>query len=419
MRELRISFFLLFLLFISVDIITTAHSIGLRNVLIGEIDNRLSEAAHELEKEIGMISDIIKIEKVYPLIIRYSLEWIEFFDSKGNLIRKTDIEANLIPEEFSDTSRFWGSRYGLFPIKNGYVLISASEEYLMGLRNLFRISIFLRLLIYPLFVGLGVFIFKTFSYPFKTVEEVTGKDKKEIEFTMATIKEMAKDYREKLRNLREREKEFRQKLFLSRLGENVTQILHEIRNSTGAILGFGKLVRDEEIRECVLEEASKLNRFSNHLLSLSSPLKLEKKKVGMIELISGVIKMVDHRKVDIETNIPKDFSLFVDRKLMSQALYNLIDNAIYACKDGGGVKIEVESAKEDIIIRITDTGKGMDEDTLNSLFELFFTKKDGGVGVGMALTKRIIEAHNGDIEVKSKLGEGTEVIVRIPKENNG
>ena len=104
---------------------------------------------------------------------------------------------------------------------------------------------------------------------------------------------------------------------------------------------------------------------------------------------------------------------------MSQALYNLIDNAIYACKDGGGVKIEVESTKEDIIIRITDTGEGMDEDTLNSLFELFFTKKDGGVGVGMTLTKRIIEAHNGDIEVKSKLGEGAEVIVRIPQENNG
>ena len=419
MRELRISFFVLFLLFVSVDIITTTYSLGLRNILLGEIDNRLSEAALELEKEIDMTSGVIKMEKVYPLIIRYSLGWIEFFDSKGKLIRKTDVGANLIPSEFGDTASYWGYRYGLFPVKNGYFLISASEEYLKGLRNIFRISIFLRLLIYPLFVGLGVLIFRTFSYPFKTVEEVTGKNRRELEFTMATIEEMARDYREKLRSLQEREKELRVKLFLSRLGENVTQILHEIRNSTGAIMGFGKLIGEDEIKRCVLEEASKLNIFANHLLSLSSPLELKKKNVSIKELISGVIKMIDHKEVDIETSILEDFSLKVDIKLFSDVIYNIIDNAISACKNGGKVRIETESDKENIFIKIIDNGVGMDENTKNSLFDLFFKKKDGGAGVGMALTKRIIEAHNGDIEVKSKVGEGTEVTIKLPKGNDG
>ena len=419
MRELRISFFLLFLLFVSVDITTTAHTAGIRKVLLGEIDYRIGEAARELEKEIGPVSDKIRMEKVYPVIIRYSLGWIEFFDSKGKLIRKTDIEANLIPQEFPDTTKFWGYRYGLFPIKNGYVLIADSEEYLKGLRNLFRISILLRLLIYPVFIGLGVVIFKTFSYPFKTVEEATGKSRKEIEFTMATIEEMARDYKEKLKNLRQREKELKQKLFLSKLGENVTQILHEIRNSTGAILGFGKLIENEEIKKCLLEESSKLNRFSNHLLSLSGPLKLNKKLVSLCELINGVITRVDCGKVKIETFITEDLSNSLDEELVTQALYNLVKNSIDACENGGKVDIGLESDKDNIIIRIKDTGKGMDEETLNSSFELFFTKKDGGVGVGMALTKRIIEAHNGDIELKSKLGEGTEVIIKIPKDNHG
>jgi len=404
---------------VSVDVTTTVHSIGIRRVLFGEIDYRLSVAAHELEKEIGLVSDRIRIENIYPLIIRYSLGWVEFFDSKGKFIRSTDMNANLIPEEFADTSIFWGYRYGLFPVKNGYVLLSTSEEYLRGLRNLFRISIILRLLIYSVFIGLGVFIFKIFSYPFKTVEEVTGKKKKEIEFTMATLEEMARDYREKLKNLRQREKEFRQKLFLSRLGENVTQILHEIRNSTGAILGFSKLVKGEEIKTCLLEETSKLNRFSNHLLSLSIPLELKKDHVDVKGLINGVMEMLDYGGVEIEIDIPQDLSIPVDEKLAAQALYDLIDNAIDACKDGGKVKIEVSSLEDYIVMRINDTGRGMDEKTLNSVFELFFTKKDGGVGLGMALTKRIIEAHNGDIEVKSKLGEGTEVIIRLPKEING
>ena len=206
MRELRISFFLLFLLFVCVDVTTTVHSLGIRKILFEEIDYRLSEASLEIEKGIGKISGNIRLEEVYPLLIRYSLAWVEFFDSKGHLIRSTSMEADLMPEEFSNTPKFWGYRYGLFSIKNGYLLISTSEEYLKAFRKLFRISIILRFLLYSVFMGFGVYLFRVFSYPFKTVEEVTGRDKKEIEFTMATIKEMAKDYSEKLKNLQQREK---------------------------------------------------------------------------------------------------------------------------------------------------------------------------------------------------------------------
>ena len=419
MKELRISFFLLFALFICIDITTTAHSIGIRNVLFGEIDYRLSVAAGEIENEIGEISKTIPLERVYPLIIKYSLGWVEFFNTKGQLIRSTTIKANILPEAFSDTSHFWGYRYGLFPVKNGYLLLSTSQEYLMGLRNLFRISTALRFLIYPVFIGLGIFLFRTFSYPFRTVEEAIGDDRKEIEYTMATIKEMAEDYKQKMRSLHDREKEIQQRLFLSHLGENVTQILHEIRNSTGAILGFGKLVKDKEIQDCLLEETYKLNRFANHLLSLTGPLKLNKESVNLSGFIKNVIDRFEKGGVSIEVDVGEEHLLKVDRTLMSQALFNVLDNAKDACIGGGVIKVLLKSSGKDFIITVEDTGKGMDEETLNSIFELFFTKKDGGVGVGMTLTKRIIEAHSGSIEVRSVLGKGTEVIIILPKDKDG
>jgi signal transduction histidine kinase len=75
----------------------------------------------------------------------------------------------------------------------------------------------------------------------------------------------------------------------------------------------------------------------------------------------------------------------------------------------------VEQKRKKINIIIKDTGVGMDEETLSSIFNLFFTKKDGGVGVGMAVAKRIIEAHNGDIKVKSKPGRGSKFIITLPR----
>jgi len=415
MRELSISFFLLFLLFLSIDITTTSYSKGIRKALFEEIDYRLSQAASDIQRKVsGESGGRLNFEEFYPILVRYSLSLVELFDSKGNLIRSSDMKAGVTPEVFTDTTRFWGYRYGLFPINNEFILLGASEKYLKGLRNLFRISIILRFLIYPIFIGLGIYIFRTFSFPFKTVEEIAGEKGTEIEYTMSTIKEMAKDYQEKLKNLREREREVKQRLFLSRLGENVTQVLHEIRNSAGAILGFGKLVEDEEVKERLLDEATHLNRFSTHLLFLSSPLELERKLVNIKELILGVTQRIDNKGVKIETQIPEEISVEVDEELASEALYNTLDNSIDACRDGGEVSISVESKGESINIMIKDTGKGMDEETLSSMFDLFFTKKDGGIGIGMVLTKRIIEAHNGDIEVKSSPGKGTEVLINLP-----
>ncbi|MBN1694910.1 GHKL domain-containing protein [candidate division WOR-3 bacterium] len=417
MRELSISFFLLFLLFVCLDVSTTSYSLGIRNALFDEIDNRIALGAAEIKREIHETEKLdLDLKKTYPILAEYSLGWVELFDSNKNLVVSSDYKVRFIPEEFPDTLSFWGYRYGLFPVKDGYLLVTSSDEQLSVLKRVFRVSLFLKILVYFSFIALGFYIFWVFSYPFKKVREVTGEKGQNIDYTMRTIREMVKDYRGKLKNVQERERELKQRLFLSNLGENVTQVLHEIRNATGAIFGFGKLVENEEIKRGILEETSRLNDFSMNLLSLSGPLKLEVGDVNLKDLIALVIKRLENEKVDIKTHIGDDIGLKVDGELLGRAIYNILDNALDACKEKGQIIVSVEKKKKNINILIEDTGVGMDKRTLSSIFDLFFSKKDGGVGVGMAVAKRIIESHNGDIRVKSKPGKGSKFLITLPQE---
>jgi signal transduction histidine kinase len=165
----------------------------------------------------------------------------------------------------------------------------------------------------------------------------------------------------------------------------------------------------------ILEETSRLNDFSTNLLSLSGSLKPEIKEVDIRSLILEIIKRLDNKEVDIETHISSGVKLKADAELIARAIYNILDNAVDACRKKGNITILVEQKRKNINIIIKDTGVGMDKETLSSMFNLFFTKKDGGVGVGMAVAKRIIEAHNGDIKVRSKSGKGSEFIITLPK----
>lgn len=415
MRELSISFFLLFLLFVCLDVSTTSYSLGVRKALFEEIDDRIASGAAKIK---GAINEKEKngldLKKVYPVLAEYSLSWVELFDSTKSLVVSSDFEVSFKPEEFPDTLSFWGYRYGLFPVEKGYLLILASDEQLGILKRIFKISLFLRIIVYFSFIALGFYIFWVFSYPFKKIREVAGEKGQNIEYTMNTIREMVKDYREKLKNVREIEKELNQRLFLSNLGENVTQVLHEIRNATGAIFGFGKLVENKDVKKGILEETSRLNDFSINLLSLSGPLKPEINEIDIKSLINEVIKRLDNERVDIKTHIADDIKLKADAELIGRAIYNMLDNALDACRNKGNIVVSVEQKKKKINIIIKDTGVGMDKETLSSIFNLFFTKKNGGVGVGMAVAKRIIEAHNGDIRVKSKPGKGSQFTIVLP-----
>jgi len=103
-----------------------------------------------------------------------------------------------------------------------------------------------------------------------------------------------------------------------------------------------------------------------------------------------------------------------DREMLRQVLLNIIGNGYQAMPDGGRVTVEAESVAGAVRLRIADSGVGMSAETQGRLFEPFFTTKPRGVGLGLAVTKRIVEAHNGTITVSSEEGRGTEFTVLLP-----
>jgi signal transduction histidine kinase len=105
--------------------------------------------------------------------------------------------------------------------------------------------------------------------------------------------------------------------------------------------------------------------------------------------------------------------LFADRVLLNRAIHNIVKNAIEAT-DGGEVDISVKREKKKIFISIKDSGKGMDDKEKARVFEPFFSTKKGGMGIGLYLTRKIVEAHGGELDLVSRIQEGTTFTIRIP-----
>ncbi len=98
---------------------------------------------------------------------------------------------------------------------------------------------------------------------------------------------------------------------------------------------------------------------------------------------------------------------------MSQALHNLLSNSIEA-GSGGVISIKAHQRKKKVLIKIEDSGQGIAEEDMQHIFEPFFSRKRKGLGIGLYLTKKIVEAHEGKIQVQSKIGLGTTFLIQIP-----
>jgi len=104
----------------------------------------------------------------------------------------------------------------------------------------------------------------------------------------------------------------------------------------------------------------------------------------------------------------------VDRDMFKQALLNVVVNAIQAMKDGGELRLECSSAGDTAEIHIKDTGPGIPPDLRDKIFRLYFTTKQGGSGIGLAMTFRIVQLHDGTIDFSSEPGKGTTFVIRLP-----
>jgi len=218
---------------------------------------------------------------------------------------------------------------------------------------------------------------------------------------------------------------------LSTLGQYSNELAHEIKNPLNAIniqmsllereIGKHDLSTGEELADVVKvvkEEISRLNKLAKDCLSFSKSgdLNRTEEDVGLIfeKLLSLITPHADLNGVSICLKMLRDCpQILVDRDKLKQAFLNIILNAVEIMTGGGDVSINVSKEDSYLHISIKDTGPGVPDELHDKIFDLFYSTKSGGTGVGLAITKNIIHAHGGNIRLE-KLVEGVEFIIELP-----
>lgn len=222
---------------------------------------------------------------------------------------------------------------------------------------------------------------------------------------------------------------------LSTAGVMLGSILHEVNNPLSGVVGFSELLlyepHDEktvkEYAKKILEASTRISVTIDNMLNfLRKSGQEEKVSMDLNEIVRVVLKLkeVDLRKKNIKvvTELSEEPVLaHVIPNQIEQALLNIINNAEYAmfkAHSKGILRIETRHVNQYAEIVISDNGPGMSDDVINNIFNFFFTTKPPGegTGLGMPIVKRIIDNHNGNIRIKSKLGHGSTFIISIPGE---
>lgn len=137
--------------------------------------------------------------------------------------------------------------------------------------------------------------------------------------------------------------------------------------------------------------------------------------------VQSLVSLFKSKNIDLDLNLSnEEIKLHFDRESLNKIIYNILSNAHKYTEQGGEVTIDVTQKDSNAVIRIEDNGIGISEEELPYIFERFYridesrTRETGGTGIGLAIVKELVEAHNGQIDVKSELGEGTEFIISLP-----
>ena len=231
-----------------------------------------------------------------------------------------------------------------------------------------------------------------------------------------------------LGEVRSLQEEIRRKEKLAAVGSLAAGIAHEIRNPLSSIKGlatyfgdkFAETDEDKEFAGVMVREVDRLNRVISELLEFARPSALKLKQTNINELLEHSIRLVHQdaksKDIEIDLSVSGDLpSALLDADRFSQALLNLYLNGIQAMDEGGMLSVKSTLAKGgEIKLEITDTGKGIDADEVNKVFDPYFTTKSKGTGLGLAIVHKIVAAHNGEIRIRSTPGKGTEFTLLIP-----
>jgi signal transduction histidine kinase len=305
-------------------------------------------------------------------------------------------------------------------------------------------------LVNQLFATLGVFAFGmvlsvylsgTFSRPVQDLSEAASKvaagdlqvqvpahGKDEVGTLSRTFNEMVQRLREN--RLLEERLHFAERS--TALGRLASAMAHEIRNP----LNFMNLSIDhlrerlhpedaerkesfDQILGSMKAETSRLNRLVGDFLSFGKPMRLDPRPCAIEQVVRSTAALVEHKAKDqgiqlVVKTEPELPSVVADPELLKTCFLNLMINACDAMPRGGRLSVAVRRTADHIEVVVEDTGHGMTAEAVKSAFEPYFSTKEAGLGLGLALTHKIVADHGGNIELQSEPEHGTVATVRLP-----
>ncbi|MGB2843095.1 MAG: ATP-binding protein [Halobacteriota archaeon] len=208
--------------------------------------------------------------------------------------------------------------------------------------------------------------------------------------------------------------------FSSGVAQELRQPLEEIKNAAYFISMKLKEVADEEVKRrfATLErEVNRANRLITDLLNFSRTETPTLKKCAVNQVVVEALSAIEiPENIEVKTVLKEDLpAIHADCNQIQHTCSNIIANAISAMPEGGSLELKTEEKKEEGIIRISiaDTGEGIPKENLKKIFDPLFTTKATGIGLGLSLCEKYVEAHGGEIVVESEVGKGTKFIVKL------
>jgi len=226
---------------------------------------------------------------------------------------------------------------------------------------------------------------------------------------------------EELKKNKEKEQLFLRKERLASMGQLAAGVAHEVRNPLNAInLTIDHLSdkfisdKDQQAKDYIVTiqaEIKRLDKIVNNFLSYLRSEELVLAKTDINDLLTEVMRLYERELnaagIKSELQFKQPFSIEADGERLKTAFMNIVVNSVQAMPKGGTLKIETD--RDEKKIRISDTGAGMKKDELERAFDLLYTTKSKGSGLGLPTAYKIIKAHKGEIEIQSKPGKGTTV----------
>ncbi len=215
---------------------------------------------------------------------------------------------------------------------------------------------------------------------------------------------------------------------MAAIGRLTSGVGHEVKNPINAIVVHLELLKTKltgehapaaRHLEVIDAEIHRLDRVVQTLVDFSRPVELQLREHDLCQVVGDVLALATEelstRNVTLESSLPSNpLTAKVDADLLKQAMINVIQNGAQAMPEGGRLRVLLEEDKKTAVLHIADEGTGIPEEIRDKIFDLYFTTKSEGSGIGLAMTYRILQLHHGSVEVQSNVNRGTEFVMRIP-----